>query len=137
MVAQVLMAKVTYLRQVSDSNVKTVLQRIASLLNTDITVHSGDRPIGRKVKGSKPTSLHIAQRAADFHIKGISDKEGFKVLKDRYNELFDATEAYEAIHHGPYTETEGEHLHIGRYGNGRSGYVKFKAEGLTLATKGS
>ena len=107
------------------------------MLNKNIAVHSGDRPVAQKVKGSRSTSLHVAMRAADLHIVGLSDRAGFAFLKEKYNEVFDATEAYEVIHHGPHTATEAEHLHIGRYGNGRSGYVKFKAEGLTPATRGN
>lgn len=131
------MATVTYKKRVSDGNVRTIMQRSANLLDRDITVHSGDRPVSQRVRGSKPTSLHVAMRAADFHISGLSDKAGFAFLKQNYNEIFDANEAYEVIHHGPHTETEGEHLHVGRYGNGRSGYVKFKAEGLGPTTKGN
>lgn len=129
------MPTVTYLKNVSDNNVKTILQRIANSLGKDITVHSGDRTT--IVKGSSQASLHIQKRAADFHIKGVSDAQGFKLIKGKTNELFDANEAYEFIHHGVYTATGGEHLHLGRYGNGRKGYVKFKTEGLSPNTKGN
>ncbi|HQU82188.1 MAG TPA: hypothetical protein PKY59_03635 [Pyrinomonadaceae bacterium] len=129
------MAKVTYLKNVSDNNVKTVIQRIATALGRDITVHSGDR--STVVKGSSPRSLHLHKCAADFHIQGMSDAQGFKVLKERTNELFDASESYELIHHGVYTATGGEHLHLGRYGDDRKGFVDFKAEGLSPQTSGN
>lgn len=129
------MPTVTYLKTVSDNNVKIVLQRIADNLGKNISVHSGDRT--SIVQGSSKSSLHIHKRAADFHIQGISDAAGFKLLKEKFNDLFDADEAYEMIHHGQHTATGGEHLHLGRYGNGRKGYVKFKTEGLSPATKGN
>ncbi|MGB7208945.1 MAG: glycoside hydrolase family 104 protein [Pyrinomonadaceae bacterium] len=129
------MADVTYIKPVSDANLKVVLQRIANLLNKNIRVHSGDRQF--VPTGGSRTSLHMQKRAADFHIAGTTDQEGFRQIKARFNEIFDATEAYEMVHHGPYTETEGQHLHVGHYGNGKSGYVKFKVEGLTRATSGN
>ncbi len=129
------MPTVTYNKTVSDSNVKSVMQRIADKLGRNISVHSGDRTF--VPKGSSTASLHIQKRAADFHIHGLTDKQGFTNIKSVFNDLFDASEAYEFIHHGPYTATGGEHLHIGRYGNGRAGYVKFKTKGLSPGTKGN
>lgn len=134
------MAKVTYLKTVSDGNLKTVIQRISNLLNKDIIVHSGDRDF--VPPGGSKNSLHKAKRAADFHISGVSDGDGFAFCKQNMNSVFDATEAYEFIHHGFYTGTGtqnpqtgagGQHLHIGHYGRGS--YVTFKVEGLTRATK--
>lgn len=111
------MPTVTYNKAVSDSNVKTIMQRIANRLEKNISVHSGDRH--HVPSGGSTSSLHLHHRAADFHIQGTSDRDGFAALKARYNELFDASEAYEVIHHGKYTKTEAEHLHVGRYGDGR------------------
>lgn len=128
------MPTVTYRRTVSDDILKTLLQRIADHLNKDISVHSGDR--GHIPQGSSRGSLHMQHRAADLHIQGVTDQESFRLLNQDYNTLFDATEEWEVIHHGPFTETEGEHIHIGRYGNGRRGSVRFKTEGLTRATRG-
>ncbi len=116
------MANVTYGDGVSDENIHIVLQRIANLSNKDIHVHSGDRPAGHFVKGSKPTSLHIARRAADFHFKGMTDLQGFNFIKENMNKVFDQTEAYEVIQHRPGGSTQGPHLHIGRYGIGKNGY---------------
>lgn len=129
------MATVTYLKTVSDGNVKTILQRIATRLNKNITVHSGDR--NHVPRGGSTRSLHLQHRAADLHIQGLSDANGFAMLKTHMNEIFDATEAYEVIHHGKYTETEAEHLHIGRYAGGRRGYVDFKLEGEIPSTRGN
>jgi hypothetical protein len=124
------MANVTYIKPVSDGRLRTVLQRIANLLGKDIRVHSGDRPTNHYVKGSSNKSLHVAQRAADFHIAGMSDTQGYAFFKANMNKIFDQTEAWEVIQHRPGGQTEGPHLHIGRYGNGRSGYIKFKVDGL-------
>ncbi|MGI8556241.1 MAG: hypothetical protein ACR2LT_07790 [Pyrinomonadaceae bacterium] len=124
------MPNITYGKVVSDSNIHIVLQRLANLTNKDIHVHSGDRPPNHYVKGSKSSSLHIAKRAADFHIKGMSDLEGFDFMRMNMNKIFDQTEAYEVIQHRPGGSTQGPHLHIGRYGMGkdgyRRGYVDFK-----------
>jgi hypothetical protein len=131
-------ANVKYTKGVSDDHLKTVLQRIAEFLKKDITVHSGDR--GHVPQGGSRTSLHLQHRAADFHITGLADAQAFKELKKAVQtgaaQLFDATEGYEFIHHGPHTETEGEHLHLGHYQDRYPGLVVFKTEGLTKATSG-
>lgn len=80
--------------------------------------------------------MHLYHRTADFHITGMSDADGFAAIKNAMNRNFDANQAYDFIHHGQHTNTGGPHLHLGRYGTGRSGYVKFKTEGLTPGTKG-
>lgn len=129
------MADVTYLKTVSDSILKTVLQRIANLTGKNITVHSGDRPAEQKVRGSNSGSLHVAKRAADFHIKGMTDTQGFAYFRSNMNQIFDQTEAWEVIQHRPGGQTEGPHLHIGRYGNDRRGYVNFKLDGLEYGKK--
>lgn len=129
------MANVTYLKTVSDSNLRVVIQRIANLLDKDITVHSGNRPVSQQVKGSSSKSLHVAKRAADFHIKGMTDTQGFTYFKLNMNQIFDQTEAWEVIQHRPGGATEGPHLHIGRYGNDKRGYVQFKQDGLEYGKK--
>lgn len=129
------MPTVTYNRRVSDEALRNLLQRIADHLNRNITVHSGDR--GSLPRGSNRGSLHLQHRAADFHIQNMPDQEGFRLLRQDYNSVFDAAEEWEFIHHGRFTETEGEHLHIGRYGNNRRGNVRFKIEGRTQATSGN
>lgn len=129
------MPTVSYQKRVSDTNVRTILQRIADLLGKNITVHSGDRD--HVPSGGSRSSLHLAHRAADFHIQGLSDADGFAALRRLINQAFDASEAYELIIHGQHTATGGPHLHIGRYGNNRGGYVDFKTEGLTPASRGN
>ncbi len=132
------MATVKYTKGVSDDHLKTVLQRIADFLKKDVSVHSGDR--GHVPQGGSRTSLHLQHRAADFHITGLTDEQAFKELKKAVKsglaQLFDATEGYEFIYHGPHTETEAHHLHLGHYAAKHSGFVVFKTEGLTKETSG-
>ncbi|WP_434387848.1 transglycosylase SLT domain-containing protein [Melittangium boletus] len=132
------MANVKYTKSVSDEHLKTVLQRIADFLKKDITVHSGDR--GHVPEGGSRTSLHLQHRAADFHVVGLADDQAFKQLKTAVKNgqarLFDAVDGYEFIYHGPHTETEAAHLHLGHYQGKYSGFVVFKTEGLTQATAG-
>lgn len=128
------MPSVTYSKTVSDANVKDVMQKIADAAGANITVHSGDRNF--VPKGGSTVSLHIQKRAADFHISGMTDAAGFAFMKANKDTIFDPKEAYEVIHHGVHTKTGGPHLHIGRYGNARMGYVDFKIEGLTAKKKG-
>jgi muramidase (phage lysozyme) len=128
------MAKVTYLKPVSDDHLKVVLQRFADVYGRDITVHSGDRH--EVVKGSSTKSLHLAHRAADFHVSGMSDEEVFTSLHKHLGSIFDRSEGYEFIRHGTHTNTGGPHLHLGHYPGRNQGKVMFKLEGLTAATSG-
>jgi muramidase (phage lysozyme) len=107
---------------------------MADFHGRDITVTSGDR--NSVVRGSSRRSLHLAHRAADFHVNGLADARVFQSLKENIAAIFERTEGYELIHHGRYTETNGEHLHIGHYSGRNVGTVIFKTEGLTHATSG-
>ncbi|HEV3202693.1 MAG TPA: glycoside hydrolase family 104 protein [Bryobacteraceae bacterium] len=127
------MPTVHYEAHVSDRHLKVILQRLAEALNSDITVHSGDR--ATVVKGSSPRSLHLANRAADFHVKRLSDEGAFEAVKCHLN-VFDASEGYEFIKHGQFTNTGGPHLHLGHYPGTHAGQVLFKTEGLTPTTGG-
>lgn len=128
------MAKVTYLKTVSDTHLQVVLQRFADVYGHDITVHSGDRH--EVVKGSSNKSLHLQHRAADFHMSGMSDQEVYDALRDLLAAIFDRAEGYEFIRHGTHTNTGGPHLHLGHYPGRNQGKVMFKLEGLTPATSG-
>jgi hypothetical protein len=97
-------------------------------------VHSGDRNF--VPSGGSTKSLHLQKRAADLHIPGMTDGQIFAMIRREMNQLFDVAEAYEVIIHGRFTATGGPHIHIGRYGNGRGGYIDFKEEGLLPSTKG-
>src|SRR5262245_36348446 len=121
-------------KQVSDANVREVLQTIANLYEKHVTVTSGDRHQALSV-GGKKKSLHLQKRAADFHVVGVLDKVVYRDLKVYASMIFDWTQGYEVIMHGPHTETMGAHLHIGHYpGKRHTGRVLFKTEGLTQKT---
>jgi len=126
---------------VSDDHVKEILDRIASELGCVLCVTSGDR--GKVPAGGAKNSLHLSHHAADFHCSGFTDAHGFDLIRARRNEIFGSTTGiafrYQIIHHGRYTVTEAEHIHLGYVpdeadyrGNSRG----FLVEGLTPATKG-
>jgi len=127
------MPEVIYQKTVSSREVRLVLRRIADFFDATVTVHSGDRD--GHVKGSNPRSLHRHHRAADFHVRGVTDKAVFRTLRQQPAAFFDATRGYEVIYHGPFTATGGPHMHIGEFPQG-GGYVTFKLEGLTPGSGG-
>jgi len=86
--------------------------------------------------GGKNRSLHLQHRAADFHMTSLTDAMVFRNLQTHGQDIFFPGIAYELIHHGPYTETMGEHVHLGHYPVGRLTGVHCKEEGLTEAGKG-
>lgn len=130
---------VYYRKHVSDVELQLILKRIAQSLGTNLTVHSGDREF--RPKGSPSKSLHLSHRAADVHAEGLPDTDLFRELLTNRTKIFDSVvHRYQVIHHGRFTETEGEHVHIGDYhfvkalaaGPG----ISFFEEGMTPATKG-
>ena len=130
---------VTYRKHVSDIQLQLVLGRIAEILGYALTVHSGDRDF--RPKGSPGKSLHLHHRAADFHVSGLTDQQAFDVLRRKRSELGPLPiHRLQIIHHGRYTETEGEHLHIGDYALIRAlalgPGVTFLNEGTTPQTTG-
>ncbi len=137
------MFKVSYgSHKVSDSPLRTVMQRIANTLKTDLIVTSGDR--NYVPKGGSKNSLHLEKRAVDFHsrTKDLKKldlkklKELYDLIKEKADKIFDHDQAYELIIHGQYTGTGGPHLHIGRYFEGtKKPGLYLKEEGLTLGTK--
>lgn len=129
---------VHFRKPVSDVELHLVLQRIAERLG-HIVVHSGDRH--DRPKGSPARSLHLSNRAADLHVPGMPDAAVFDFLKANKSEIFaSVVHHFQVIHHGKFTETEGEHIHLGDYhfikadtsGPGASFFV----EGLTSLTSG-
>jgi hypothetical protein len=128
------MAEVNYNgKTVSDENVKTVLERIATELGKQVNVSSGDRGTALDV-GAGTKSLHLKHQAADFHVEEFSDEEVFKKLQEKKDALFDSDKKYEVIWHGTHTETMGQHVHVGRFESGTG--VSFKKEGVTEDQKG-
>lgn len=131
------MAQVNYNgKTVSDEELKKMLQAICDVFKANVNVTSGDRSVPRD-DGGKEKSLHLQKRAVDFHIEGVDHGTAYKKIKLYYNHIFLNSHGYEFIWHGPYTETSGAHLHIGRYGSAFVGYVKCKKEGVTSGGKGS
>jgi len=127
--------RVYYSHAVSDDHLHAVLLRAAQVLRADVRVTSGDRDKALKV-GGKNRSLHLQHRAADFHMTSLTDAMVFRNLQTHGQDIFFPGIAYELIHHGPYTETMGEHVHLGNYPVGRLTGVHCKEEGLTEAGKG-
>lgn len=129
------MAEVNYNgKTVSDENVKTILSRVAEKLEANVNVSSGDRTAALSV-GAGSKSHHLSGRAADFHVTGLSDEEAFKKIQEKKSDIFDSDKKYQVIWHGPYTETHGQHVHIGRYEKDTG--VEFFKEGTTEDTKGT
>jgi hypothetical protein len=126
-------------KPVTDVDLHLVLDKIALALGTNIVVHSGDRDY--RPKGSPSRSLHLSHRAADLHAPGMSDDLLFNRVQAAKTTIFgSAVNSYQVIHHGKFSETEGEHVHIGHYqlikafstGPG----VSFWVEGITADGKG-
>ena len=118
---------------ISDTEIQNLLQAVADFFQANVNVTSGDR--NHVPKGGSKTSLHLAKRAADFHVEGIEDMTANLNIQAFCSAIFAKENGYEFIIHGAYTATGGPHLHVGRYGSDSIGYVKFKREGLTAETK--
>ncbi|MEZ5428571.1 MAG: hypothetical protein R2747_20160 [Pyrinomonadaceae bacterium] len=117
-------------KTVSDGELKEVLEAICRVFKSNVNVTSGDRSAPRE-DGAKDKSLHLQKRAVDFHVEGVDDGTAYEKIKLYFNHIFSNSHGYEFIWHGPYTETGGQHLHIGRYGSAYLGYVKCIKEGIT------
>ena len=124
---------------VSDQRLREALENIAMETGHVVRVTSGDRNF--VPKGSSSKSLHNIKEAVDFHLDGLTDEEAFNQLRLKRTEIFGGTTGpafrFQIIRHGPYTETQGAHLHLGyvpvdRVGNA-TGYL---VEGLTSSGKG-
>jgi len=118
-------------KTVSDDNLKLVLARIAARIGS-VRVTSGDRNF--VPQGGSNKSLHLANRAVDFYIPGISLQSAYNKLLQNMTFIFDLHHKYEVIFHGSFTNTGGAHLHIGRYDSGSG--VTFKMEGTTPESRG-
>jgi len=122
-----------YHKDVSDENVRTVLDRISSELGNTVNVMGGDRK--SSVKGGSSTSMHNKGRAADFCVDGYTLKTAFEAIRSHKDKIFDANEYYEVIHHGEFSETGGQHLHVGHRDWVGSGVI-FEIEGYSSSRKG-
>jgi hypothetical protein len=130
--------EVHYKKNVSDTWLRRFLVAVAHLCGGDVTVHSGDREF--VPKGGSKKSQHLLGRAADLKVSGLSPKQVFERLSNAAEQLPAPLARYQILHHGPFTATEAEHVHIGRYGflqkeSDRPGF-DFWVEGDSLTTRG-
>lgn len=105
---------------VSSSTLRKKLRAIAKFFGWTITVHHGNR--SSSVQGGSPTSLHLSGRAADFHIKSVTDQRAFRKLVFHRKKLI--PKEYELIWHGTGTHTGGPHLHMGHQPGQASEYLE-------------
>ncbi|XP_064609280.1 uncharacterized protein LOC135473359 [Liolophura sinensis] len=96
-------------KHVSDAIVKQKLHEIADYFGTRLWVTSGDR-------NGNGHSHHDVGRAADFWLDGW---DSGKAIFDRLRSSGILDTDFQVIWHGSMTCTSGEHIHIGRYGDGR------------------
>lgn len=122
-------------KKVSDAEVRNVLEAISTYFGRDLTITSGDRGTALTV-GAGEKSLHLLNRAADFHIDGLDDGTGYLHIKVYASQFFLTGERYEIVWHGNHTNTTGGHLHLGRIGTNANGYVKFVKEGHSETSSG-
>ncbi len=116
--------------QVSDTQVKQVLQNLCDYFQANVNVTSGNRTT--VPEGGSPNSLHLKSRAADFHVEGVDDGTIYLHLRNLgYQQVFVSGHGYEFIQHGIHTKTKGAHLHLGRECSNPNGYVDFHQEGIT------
>lgn len=93
--------------KVSDPRVRSALEKLSNELDTTVNVTSGDRNF--VPKGGALHSLHLRGQAADFHVKGMTDDGVDQLLHQTHFKEF---EGINVIQHGPYSQTEGAHIHI-------------------------
>ena len=119
--------------QVSDPDIQAMLEKIADLTGRVVNVTSGDRDF--VPAGGARNSDHLKKRAADFHLEGLTDEAAYAEIKTKRSAIFGASMAFQLIRHGPHTQTQGAHIHLGQpqAGSPRCG---FWTEGLTPADKG-
>ena len=116
--------------QISDTEIKQILQKMCDYFQANINVTSGNRTT--VPEGGSPTSLHLRFKAADFHVEGVDDGTVYLHLRNiGYQQVFIGGHYYEFIWHGVHTITGGQHLHLGRSGANPNGYIEFIYEGIT------
>ncbi len=115
-------------KNITDEEVKNVLQAIADTLGRNVNVTSGDRRKPLDV-GAGKGSPHLFGRAADFHVQGLTDEIAYQKIKKFHESIFASGFGYQLLWHGPYTETTGQHIHISRFNGSTSGTVQCVKEG--------
>jgi hypothetical protein len=124
---------------VSDERLRDALERIADELGHVVRVTSGDRD--SVPKGGAQNSLHLVNMAVDFHVEVLTDDMAFNLMRLKRQRIFGNAKGksfrYQIIYHGPFTETGGEHLHLGYVPETQEKRsMGFLVEGLTSSTKG-
>jgi hypothetical protein len=119
--------------QVSDAAIRACLERIADATGRVITVTSGDKDF--VPSGGAKNSDHLHKRAADFHLEGLTDEVAFDEVRSKRSAIFSEPMIFQVIRHGPHTQTQGPHIHLGEPAAG-SPRCGFWTEGLTPSTKG-
>jgi hypothetical protein len=125
--------------RVGDQRLRDVLERIADETSRVVRVTSGDRDF--VPSGGSRKSLHLINEAVDFHVEGLSDEQAFMLIRMKRRDIFGNIERdafrFQIIRHGPNTETQGAHIHLGYVPEGVKGISKgFLVEGLTPSGKG-
>ncbi len=118
---------------VSDKDLLALLDKISDSLGVTVEITSGDR--NSVPGGGSRTSDHLAGRAVDIHFVGMPDARAFGMLRQNRKAIFgEGTMGFQVIHHGPHTQTQGEHIHIGD--NADRNKAGFWTEGLGAASRG-
>lgn len=125
--------------RVGDQRLRDVLERIADETSRVVRVTSGDRDF--VPRGGSQRSLHLINEAVDFHIEGLTDEQAFTLLRMKRSKIFGDAKGdafrFQIIRHGPNTETQAGHLHLGYVPEGRGDNTTgFLAEGLVSSGKG-
>jgi hypothetical protein len=109
-------------RTVSDPVVRQKLQEIADLFGSTVVLTSGDR--SHVPPGGSTKSLHLAGRAADFYVEGVSLIEAFNRI--RASRILDGGN-FEFIHHlgvcNGQPATIPAHLHLGHYSTNKNRHM--------------
>jgi RHS repeat-associated protein len=116
--------------KVSDPRVRNALDQLSEKMGLKIDVISGDR--NYIPRGGALHSYHLRGQAADFHADGASDSSVIEYLKENSLPAF---EGINVIQHGPYSQTEGPHIHIDSR-NDPGTPTTFMHEGMTEGSRG-
>ena len=96
--------------RVSDPVLRRALERISAVAGKPVVLTSGDR--NYVPSGGSHRSLHMANRAADFYVEGLTLQQAFDLIRRNRGEVL-VGGGFELILHGPHTQTTGPHLHLG------------------------
>jgi len=101
------MASVNFNGQnITDEEVKNVLQAIAEVLGRNVNVTSGNHRKPLDV-GAGKGSPHLHGRAADFHVQGLTDEIAYQKIKKFHESIFARGYGYQLLWHGPLYRNDG------------------------------